>query len=367
MPYHRSQRRAVAALSSTVAMIGLAACGSSGSDGDLTEIRWGAGVPDLGVAQSTYSSIPLQCGFWEDEGLDVEVLGFDGSGATAQALDAGQIDAAIISSPSFIGAVNAGADAVSYYDAVTSGYLVPGVVEDSPITSVADFEGTTIGVQSLESATVPYIQAMMVDAGLEPDSADFVAIGVGAEALSFIQSGRVDVVGLWDSARAEIEELGQPIREVAPQEFRDLGYQYPIVTTTSMLESERATAVGLARGVAKATVFAEENPEAAVRMTWEAYPESRPQGVDEAEAIANSIEVLEARLANSQAIDGLWGQTTTDFIEAQLRGMQDIGALRGDIDVDQLWTPDLIDEINDFDAEAVREAARTWDGGGCGS
>ena len=362
-----SQRRALALVASTVTVFGLAACGSSGGSGDLTSVRWGGGVPNPGVGQSIYSSIPLECGFWEEEGLDVEVLGFTGSGASVQALDAGQIDAAIVASPSFIGAVDAGADAIGVYDMVTSGYLVPGVVEDSPITSVKQFEGATIGVQSLESATLPYIQAMMVDAGLEPDSADFVAIGVGAEALSFIQSGRVDVIGLWDAARAELEELGPPNRDVASEKFSELGFQYPIVTTEAMVESDRDVILGLARGIAKSTIFAEENPEAAVRLTWEAYPESRPQGVDEEKAIADGVVVLEARLANSQPIDGLWGNTTTEFIETQIENLRSIGALDGDVSADTLWTQDLIDDINDFDVDAVREMARNAEGTSCGS
>ena len=39
---------------------------------------------------------------------------------------------------------------------------------------------------------------------------------------------------------------------------------------------------GVARGIAKATVFGLANPEAAVRIHWKLYPASKPQSGDDA-------------------------------------------------------------------------------------
>jgi NitT/TauT family transport system substrate-binding protein len=191
--------------------------GDGAAEGDLTPLRWGVATEAIGPAQAHYSSLPDALGYWEDEGLDVEVLGFAGSGAVAQALDADQVDAGTITPGPLFPAVAGGADFVAFYDTVTRNYLVPGVVEDSDIQEVADFPGKTVGVQSLESGVVPMIEMMLAREGLDPDSVEFVTIGTGAEAASFIERDQVEIVGLWDSPRAEIEVMGQPLREIADE------------------------------------------------------------------------------------------------------------------------------------------------------
>lgn len=47
--------------------------------------------------------------------------------------------------------------------------------------------------------------------------------------------------------------------------------------------------------------------------------------------VTDGVVVLEARLANSQPIDGLWGNTTTEFIETQIENLRSIGTLNSDL------------------------------------
>ena len=46
-----------------------------------------------------------------------------------------------------------------------------------------------------------------------------------------------------------------------------------------------AAAVALAQGYAKGTVFALNNPEAAIRILWEVFPQTRSPGKSEADAL----------------------------------------------------------------------------------
>jgi len=61
------------------------------------------------------------------------------------------------------------------------------------------------------------------------------------------------------------------------------------------LTNKRAEAIALVQGYAKGTVFAIANPEAAVRITWEVFPQTKATGKDEATALRDDIKTLEAR------------------------------------------------------------------------
>lgn len=359
----RTKTTLMAALASALL---LTACGS-GQEGTLAEpggdepikVRWGVSTTTPGPAQAPYSSLPRVLGYWEEEGLDVEVLGFSGSSAVFQAIDAGQLDVGQGPPSTLFAAVQQGSELVAFYDHVPVNFLVPAVPEDSPIQTIADFEGKTVGVHSMEAGGVPMIRAMAAREAGGADAIDLVVIGTGAPAMQSIQQGRVDAVSLWDSAYAQIEALGQPLRIVSTDFWDQLGFQNAIVTTADNLDSRSEVMVGLARGVAKATAFAHENPEAAVRLHWEVYPDSKPTGVSDEEALAQGVRILEARNEHTQAIhDGVWGASTPSIVEEQMQVLIDSGVLDGPVDPGEVWNGDLIEEINDFDEAAVRETAR---------
>lgn len=383
-----STRSTIARLSiSLVALLLLTACGGGGADGDgardaaqrddeaepttasedaddeqdcedaETSLTWGVAASSFGPGQAPYTSLPQALGFWEEEGLEVEVMGFAGSGATTQAVQAGQVDAGLASPTLLIPAVSEGADLVAYFNQITSNIFVPHVPEDSPVETVEDFAGATIGVQSLESSAIPLVKGMMDEAGVDPASAEFVAIGTGAEALSFVENGRVDVLGLFDTVYGELEALGLELRPVATESFEDLGFQQAIFTTQEWLDSERCAAIGVARGVAKSMAFAEANPEEAVELHWQVYPESKPSGVSDDEALAQAVRILERRNANTGPVDGVWGGATADGLGKVITFLEQAEVIDEEIDVAELWTDELLDEINDFDEDAVRDAA----------
>src|ERR1043165_9740463 len=64
------------------------------------------------------------------------------------------------------------------------------------------------------------------------------------------------------------------------------------------LQTHRKEAVALAQGYAKGTVFALETPEAAIRILWEVYPQTKPTGKDDATALRDDIHTLNARAKN---------------------------------------------------------------------
>lgn len=329
---------------------------------EILEVAYGTPTTLRGPGQAPFASLPEALGYWEEEGLDVEVLGFDSAGDVVDATDAGQIDVGLGGTGSFLPAVAAGVDLVSYYTERTRNFQNPMVPVDSPIETIADLEGTTIGVVNLASSSVPLITAMVDRVGGDPSTIEFVAIGAGPDALEQLNAGRIDVMGLWDSAHAQIIALGAELRPVTDDFFDNLGFVQPLFAKPEMYETDegRRALIGIARGLAKATLFATENPEAAIELHWELYPESRPTGVDEDEALAGAVLVLETHLEKAQAVDGVWGLATQQQIMDQIEALERGGVLATEVSIDDFWTDELLDEINDFDHDAIIEQARNW-------
>jgi NitT/TauT family transport system substrate-binding protein len=339
----------------------LAACGEE-DIGDLTRVRFGIATQALIVSTAPYTVLPDRLGYFEEEGLHVEIMRFSGGGSTVEALDAGLIDIALPPVTSLFAAIARGSPMIAYYTQITGNYLLPEVPVDSPIRTVLDLQGRTVGSQAVTSANVPMIRAMVEMEGGNPDRVQFVGTGGPSEAASFLERGHIHVLALWDAAHAQISEWsGQEFRQVSNEFFRNLGFHQSLVVRRDRLERDPEVLVGLARAISKAMVFADENPEAAVRIYWEAHPESRPTGVPEAEAMKQALTVMRARQANTQPVNGVWGLSTPDQVRDHVDVIVRAEGYRP-MSVEEVWTAELLDRINDFDEEAVKEQARRWPG-----
>ena len=124
---------------------------------------------DVSVGLSAHTSIPLTLGYWKAENLDVEVTTLEGSTAGVQQLAAGNIQFATVGPEVALIAREKGVKVKSFYaiSRVTIFRVV--VPQASPLQSVADLRGKTIGVSALTSGAVPVARALVASGGLDPD------------------------------------------------------------------------------------------------------------------------------------------------------------------------------------------------------
>jgi len=129
------------------------------------------------------------------------------------------------------------------------------------------------------------------------------------------------------------------------------------------LRTRRKEAVALARGYAKGTIFAINNPEAAVRILYEVFPQARPTGKDEATAIRDDIRVLQARIANWKLENAgvkRWGESSEARCAQYLDFLLKWGVIKEKVGAQDLITNELIDEINRFDSNRVVADAKVY-------
>jgi NitT/TauT family transport system substrate-binding protein len=169
-------------------------------------------------------------------------------------------------------------------------------------------------------------------------------------------------MAFWDGSFARIENAGFPLRylENSPGMKKLNGSQYGV--RKSDLAKNRDHYVRYFRAMAKSTIFAVTNPELSVKLHWEVYPETKPKGKSDADALKEALNVVNARkdkwIAAPWQKDKRMGAMDLSEFEAQVK----FAGLSDKLDTKTLastFTNDLIDEINAFDADAVRASAKS--------
>jgi len=129
------------------------------------------------------------------------------------------------------------------------------------------------------------------------------------------------------------------------------------------LATKRAEAVALGQGYAKGTIFAMANPEAAIRILWEVFPQTKATGKTEEEALKDDIKTLEARAKNWRLEAGgvtKWGENSEANYAAYVDFLVKNGVLKEKVPASDLITNELIDDINKFDAAAIAAMAKGY-------
>lgn len=369
MPLFARARRTWAPLTvaaaTTLVLSGcLAAPGSGGGEAGLTSITVGA--PSIMGPNNSPIAVAQGMGYFADEGLAVDFIATGGSAESVQATLSEKIQIGSSTTEPIYQLAERGKtdeELVMVYNYLRAPTGSLAVLEDSPIADIADFTGTTIGADSLGSGNVLLAKGILALGGVAPENVSFVATGTGAGALQALTAGQVDALSLWDTEYAAIEAAGHPLRF-----FLDPGIE-PLFSTTFFTTPEYADqhaeiVEGFGRAMAKATLFASTNPEAALQVMYQEYPETRLPGASLEDQLATDGIALRARLerlnAGDPATNGTWGQYPDGAVQTWIDFAVESGIITASVEPDELFTNDFVTAYNDFDAAAVEAEAADW-------
>jgi NitT/TauT family transport system substrate-binding protein len=320
--------------------------------GSATMLVGGGAAP--GVALAPQSSLPQALGYWEDEGLDVTVQGgVQGDAQAVQLLAAGQGTTAVVSPSALMKARQDGLDLVGVYVYVRQALNSIYVLEDSPIESVPDLNGTTIGTYA--PAGAPYEEGAFIISrnGGDPDSVEIVNIGFDQSTVQQISDGAVSayIVTEPDFFTAQ----GLQLRKLPDTTEADrFGFVYAF--TREYIDENPEAVTAMMRGIAKATLFAVTNPEEAIQLHWDVFPATKPTGMSDEEALQSALTSVSGRYAKYVVPEGEQFGLLPNM-EARWDVMAELavegGSISAPIPYGEGFTEEFIDAINDFDHEAV--------------
>jgi NitT/TauT family transport system substrate-binding protein len=217
----------------------------------------------------------------------------------------------------------------------------------------------------MASAGVIVARALAANNGFNPDKdVTIVVAGEAAQTAALLRSKQVDALSQFDTQYALTENAGAKLRMLdtkAIANFPSNGF----IALEDRLANNRAEAIALVQGYAKGTVFAIANPEAAIRILWEVFPQTKSTGKSEADAMRDDVKTLEAR-AKSWRLESVgakkWGDNLVPNYDAYVDFLVKNGVLKEKVPATDLVTNDLIDDINKFDAKAIEAQAKAWKG-----
>lgn len=349
-------------------MIGLGLVGALTLAGSAT-VQARAETLRVGWCARTVSSaaapfaIANKMGWFKAAGFEVELVPLPGSTDCVKFVGTRELPYSLPSVEPLASFRPQGLLARVFYTAYQGNIYGPAVPADSPIKTLADLKGKKIGVQAMASGGVPVMRAIAANRGLNPDTdISIIVVGEGAQAAALLRAKQVDALSLYDTAYAIIESAGVPLRRLEAKEI-DRFPSNGFIALDETLASNRAQAIALAQGYAKGTIFAINNPEAAVRILWEMFPQTKPTGKDEATALRDDIKTLEARIANwklEKAGVSRWGENSEANYAAYVDFLLKWGVIKQKVDVRDIVTNDLIADVNNFDPAAIAAAAKAY-------
>ncbi len=326
--------------------------------GTLFKTSMGPTTVDISTGHAGHSSLPTALGYWKAEGLDVNVFGVAGDTAGVQLVSGSKMDFMSLTGEGLLAARAKGVPLKAVYMHARmpiARFVVP---KSAGITKVADLKGKTLGMPVIHQDI--YVETIFKEAGLDLKDVKIVATGTGAPALLAMKRGDIAGWMAWDTIVADLENRGMEFIEFRPSTFDNL-FGNAVVTREEMIKNNPKVVIGMCRGIAKAVHFGLHNPDAAIRIHWSLYPQSKPQGADEAKLLVDARRIFSSRF-NDYELKGTkkYGESFAAQWDYVSDLMKKQGNIPADFDVSTAYTNEFIDQINDWDRGIVEAKAKSW-------
>ena len=328
---------------------------------DAKKIRFGVGLKALN-ATVINCVIGEALGYNAQEGfsLDVQALGTNANVQVATDRGSVTIGVGVPSTALPLLAKGEWSGAKLFYQ-----YTYPykwdiAVPPGSALKSYTDLRGRKIGVSDFGATEYPVTRNVLKALGLDPDKdVSWVAVGNGTPAGVALQRGVIDALAYFDTGFGQIEAAGiEMIYLQRPTTIPMVGGQF-LMAMPQTFEKDRNLLIGFGRSVCKASQFLLANPAAGARAFLKMYPETAPRGASEDEAVKAVLQSISRRIklyAPPYANTQMGAINEQEFrTEAAMNGL-DIK------DYAALYTNELIDKINNFDAVKVKAEAAAYNG-----
>lgn len=330
---------------------------------DPVKLRIAGPAPVLSATDSiVWYAVPTQLGYYKEEGLDVTYNLSPGLTGSAQALQSGSADFAV-TNPEVVMQIREQGGSLTVFQTLrrSNGNTV-NVLPDSPIKSLKDLKGKTLGGVSWGAGGALYLTKVLGDLKIGMGDYNRVVTGNGAAAAAALRSHQVDALVLWDSAYAGLENVGLQMRYIPITDQEKLGSN-SFATTDAYLKAHEDVVARFCKAIAESFYFARISPDAAVAAFLKTNPTFKPSGMSMEDAVRTNGHIFRAYLngaTNGLPLDAKVGAiepATWDFNQAFYKST---GLLKGTYPPSASYTTKLTDRCNDFDRAKVAAAAKAY-------
>lgn len=280
-------RRLLAPIAVVAMITALAACGGDSSDDggggggssadEVRDIRVGV-IPIVDVAPIY---LGVEQGFFEDRGLNVELVPGSGGAAAVPGVVSGDYDLAFGNVTSILLASSEGlplrvvANGVASTGDPETDFSGVMVQADSPIQSAADLQGQTISVNNLKNIGEVTIRKAIEDAGGDPTDVEFVELPF-PDMPAALEAGDVDAAWVVEpfvtvikgqGGRSVLANFAEPIPDLTVATY---------FTTEQVLQEDPELVDNFQAAMQESLAYANDNPDEVRRiiLTYTQVPEA---------------------------------------------------------------------------------------------
>lgn len=191
---------------------------------------------------------------------------------------------------------------------------------------------------------------------------DIVPLPGSTDCVKAVATGEVPVALPSVEQYALIENAGVRMRYLDRRQIE----RFPgngFLASEETLRTRGRELIGLARAYAKGTIFTIANPEAAVHIVYELFPQTKPTGKDEATAVREDLKVLAARMPHYRLEPAgvkRWGESAEvnyrDYVDFLVKW----SVITQKVPTGDLITNEMIEEINRMDAGKIAAEAAAY-------
>lgn len=235
------------------------------------------------------------------------------------------------------------------------GYVIA-VPQDSPIKTLTDFKGKTLGVHSASGvAGVAATIASLSGVGLTSGDYKIVTIGMQGQAMDLLASGKADAAALPLYELIPFMVAGTKLRIMRHPtlgEFSNAGY----AATPQEMASKGDALKRFSRAIVKAALLIRYNPQAAARALLTA--DGKPVDEESLKAKTAQLVAWQEDLPASDPDNKRIGEMSMSGMQAYINLLADSGAIKAAIPVSEVVTDEYVSFANDFDRKAFERSAK---------
>jgi NitT/TauT family transport system substrate-binding protein len=210
-----------------------------------------------------------RAGFFKQEHLDVTIQYAGNASVAAQLVASGKADICSLAIEPLISGYDRGLRLQAFFSRDPVYDYALGVLDSSPITSLADFKGAVIGEISAGSPSEISTNSMLEGAGLKKSDVSYIVIGTGAQAVTALTTGKVAAAAFPYPELAIYEATAHvKFRFFRHPILKDIG-NVAYAATPATIASKAGDLRGFARAHVKAALLIRENPRLAARYFLE--------------------------------------------------------------------------------------------------
>lgn len=294
-------------------------------------------------------------GYFEEEGLSLNIQETDGSGFVTQQIIAGNADFGWAGAPSDVIAFGTDPTLRALACNHEKNIFSINVPPDSDVSEVADLEGRKLGITAKGGGEEPMVDAVIQENDLD---VEIIPLGeAGSAVIRALEDGVVDAFAGGITDITTLEAGGIEFTDITPEEFDPMPGDCLISTGEALSDEQtQEDAAGMIRAWMKGAFFAIADQEAAVDIACNAIPEEcrDREGFTApfAAKIVDIIQPVDESLPPTALDPAGWEQTAEVLLTS--------GALEEPVDVETLIASPETEAVTDLayeDVDAIREAA----------